>query len=47
MEGQIDQIYTAVLKYENPEIDDAKREQYLAWFENICNPDFGLIDGLV
>lgn len=36
-----------MLKYDDPDIEDAKRHQYLKWFENICNPDFGLIDCLI
>ena len=35
------------MKYENPELEDDKKKQLMAWFQNICNPQFNLIGGLV
>jgi hypothetical protein len=35
------------MKYEDPELPQDKKDQLMAWFKNICNPEFNLIGGLV
>ena len=35
------------MKYEDPTLTEEKKAQVMTWFENICNPEFSLIDGLI
>jgi hypothetical protein len=43
MESQIDQLYDTLLRVENEENNKA----LLDWLENVCQRQFGLVDGLV
>ena len=36
MENQIQDIYKALMKYEDEKIDPAKKEQIRAWLTQIC-----------
>ena len=35
------------MKFEDPELPEDKKGQLMGWFQNICNPQFNLIGGLV
>jgi chaperone required for assembly of F1-ATPase len=43
MESQIDQLYDTLLRVETEEDNKA----LLDWLENVCQKQFGLVDGLV
>ena len=43
MESQIDQLYDTLLRVETEE----DNKQLLDWLENVCQKQFGLVDGLV
>ena len=43
MESQIDQLYDTLLRVEKEEDNKA----LLDWLENVCQKQFGLVDGLV
>jgi chaperone required for assembly of F1-ATPase len=43
MESQIDQLYDTLLRVEQEE----NNKQLLDWLENVCQKQFGLVDGLV
>jgi hypothetical protein len=47
MEQQTEQIFSTIMKYEDPNISEAKKAQVMGWFQQICQPEFSLIDGLV
>jgi hypothetical protein len=35
------------MKYEDPEISEAKKKEVLKWLKSICDPKFKLIEGLI
>ena len=43
MESQIDQLYDTLLRVETEE----NNKPLLDWLENVCQKQFGLVDGLV
>jgi chaperone required for assembly of F1-ATPase len=43
MESQIDQLYDTLLRVETEE----DNKPLLDWLENVCQKQFGLVDGLV
>jgi hypothetical protein len=43
MEAQIDQLYDTLLRVET----EPSNKALLDWLENVCQRQFGLVDGLV
>ena len=47
MEAQVEQIHATIIKFEDPVLEEEKKQQVLAWFKNITDPQFQLIDSLI